>query len=240
MSSITYLFSKELRSYFTSWLAYVLLAGWLFITGYIFVLLIVSSTMMPNFNLSPLFSNMMVFVLFITPLVTMRLLSEEKREGTIEMLFTSPLTEWQVTLGKFIGAFLFMAILVACTLYVPFFTFRYGSVDGGPIWGSYLALLFICASAVSFGVFCSSITDSQVVAGFLTFGGLLGSWILSWLQQVAPDNKWASLVSQLSLYSHFQGMLGGALDTKDILFFLTFIFFFLYATVRILESRKWR
>ena len=79
MSSITHLFSKELRRYFTSWLAYVLLAGWLFITGYIFVLLIVSSTLMPNFNLSPLFSNMMVFILFITPLVTMRLLSEEKR-----------------------------------------------------------------------------------------------------------------------------------------------------------------
>src|SRR5690606_25643074 len=132
MSSITHLFSKELRSYFTSWLAYVLLAGWLFITGYIFVLLIVSSTMMPNFNLSPLFSNMMIFVLFITPLVTMRLLSEEKGEGTIEMLFTAPITEWQVALGKFIGAFLFMAALVACTLYVPYFTFRYGSVDGGP------------------------------------------------------------------------------------------------------------
>jgi ABC-2 type transport system permease protein len=240
MSSITYLFSKELRSYFTSWLAYVLLAGWLFITGYIFALLVINSTKVPNFDLSPLFSNMMVFVLFITPLVTMRLLSEEKREGTIEMLFTSPLTEWQVTLGKFIGALLFMVVLVACTLYVPFFTFRYGSVDGGPIWGSYLALLLVCGSAVSFGVFCSSITDSQAVAGFLTFGGLLGSWILNWFFQAAPENKWAGLVSQFSLYTHFYGMLFGAIDTKDIFFFLTLIFFFLYATVRVLESRKWR
>lgn len=240
MSSIIYLFSKELRSYFTSWLAYVLLAGWLFITGYIFVLLIVNSTRMPSFDLSPLFSNMMVLVLFIAPLVTMRLVSEEKREGTIEMLFTAPLTEWQVMLSKFIGALLFMTIMLACTLYVPFFTFRYGSVDGGPIWGSYLALFFVCGSAVSFGVFCSSLTESQAVAGFLTFSGLLGSWVLSWFQQVAPDNKWASLVSQLSLSTHFQGMLGGALDTNDILFFLTFIFFFFYATVRVLESRKWR
>jgi len=240
MNSITQLFSKELRSYFTSWLAYVLLAGWLFLTGYIFVLLIVSSTIMPNFNLAPLFSNMMVFILFITPLVTMRLLSEEKSEGTIEMLFTSPLTEWQVTLGKFLGALLFMLVLVACTLYVPFFTFRYGSVDSGPVWGSYLSLICVCGASVAFGIFCSSLTESQVVAGFLTFGGLLGSWILNWVSQVAPDNKWASLLSEISLYSHFQGMLGGAVDTKDLIFFLTFIFFFLYATVRVLESRKWR
>lgn len=240
MNSIIYLFSKELRSYFTSWLAYILLAGWLFITGYIFVLLIVNSTIMPSFNLAPLFSNMVVFLLFITPLVTMRLLAEEKREGTIEMLFTAPLTEWQVTLGKFIGALLFMTVLLACTLYVPFFTFRYGSVDGGPIWGSYVALLCVCGSAAAFGVFCSSITESQVVAGFLTFGGLLMSWILSWMGQVAPDNQWAEMLSQISLYSHFQGMLGGAVDTKDLVFFATFIFFFLYATVRVLESRKWR
>lgn len=240
MSSIYYLFWKELRSYFTSWLAYILAAGWLFITGYIFVLLILNSTRIPDFSLSPLFSNMMVFLIFITPLVTMRLLAEEKREGSIEMLFTSPLTEWQVTLGKFIGALLFMVVLLACTLYVPFFAFRYGSVDGGPIWGSYVALLFVCGSAVALGIFCSSLTESQVVAGFLTFGGLLMSWIFSWMGQVDVGNKWAGMLSEISFYNHFRGMLGGAVDSNDILFFLTFIFFFLYATVRVLESRKWQ
>jgi ABC-2 type transport system permease protein len=241
MAKIGHLCWKELKTYFTSWLAYAILAGWVFIAGYTFVAVLLASTAAGNFYLAPIYQNFVVMLVFIAPLLTMRLLAEERREGTIEMLFTSPLTEWQVTLGKFLGAFAFVAAMALLTIHIPFFAARYGSVDFGPVWGGYIALLCLGAGAMAFGLFCSSLTDSQVVAGFLTFGGLLISWMLAWLgSNAAIQNNFVGFLTQLSIYSHFDRMLQGAIDTKDLVFFASVVLLFLFATVRVLESRKWR
>ena len=232
-----------MKAYFTSWIAYAILAGWVFIGGLTFYLLLAaaSAPVGGNFHLDPIYRNLVVMLIFITPLLTMRLLAEERKEGTMEMLFTSPLTEWQVVLGKFFSAWAFVAVMVLLTAHFPIFSAKYGSVDFGPVWGSYLALICVAAAAVAFGIFCSSLTESQVVAGFLSFGGLLVSWMLSWLGQgMAGQSDLVAFIAQWSIYSHFDRMMQGAVDSKDIIFFLSFVALFLFATVRVLESRKWR
>jgi ABC-2 type transport system permease protein len=243
MAKIGHICWKELKTYFTSWIAYAILAGWTFIGGLTFFLLL-SAAASPgsgSFQIEPIFSNLVVMLIFIVPILTMRLLAEERKENTIELLFTSPLTEWQVTLGKFLGVWAFVGLMILLTSHFPLFSAKYGTMDFGPIWGCYLALLLVGAAAAAFGLLCSSLTESQVVAGFLAFGGLLVSWMLSWLgQRLGGQSDLIAFISQWSIYSHFERMMQGAIDTKDVIFFVSCVALFLFATVRVLESRKWR
>jgi ABC-2 type transport system permease protein len=172
------------------------------------------------------------------PVISMRLIVEERNLGTLEMLFTSPLTEWQVAIGKFLGAWGFLCVMLAVTAYMPFFATRNGSIDTGPMWGGYIALACACAAFAAFGLLCSSLTASQVVAGFLAFGGMVFSWMLAG-GQALRDSDVAAFVSQWSVFFHCQRMLEGAVDTKDVVFFLSVTVFCLFATVSVLESRKW-
>ena len=241
MAKIGHIFWKEFKTYFSSWIAYAILAGWAFMGGLTFYFLLQVSQSAGNYQIEPIYRNLVVMLVFIAPILTMRLLAEESREGTIELLFTSPLTEWQVTLGKFLGAWAFVGIMVLLTTQFPIFSAQYGSIDFGPVWGSYLALMCVGAAAVSFGLFCSSLTQSQVVAGFLTFGGLLISWMLSWLGAGATgQSALVQFIAQASIYSHFERMMQGAIDSKDLIYFASVTILFLFATVRVLESRKWR
>ena len=240
MNKIGLIAWRELRGYFATWMAYALLSGWLLIAGIFFAaILLQAAQLSSNFSLQPFFSNMLVMLLFIAPILTMRLIVEERNQATLELLHTSPITEWQVALGKFFGAWSFVALMLLLTAHVPLFSLRYGSIDSGPLWGGYLLLLCAGAAFVAFGLFCSSVTTSQVVAGFLTFGGLIFSWMLSIPGQQADASDFMSFISQFSVLSHFQLMLQGAVDTKDLIFFTSVTVFFLYLTVRSLESRKW-
>lgn len=238
MTMIGHIAWKELRSYFASWLAYAVLTGWLLIGGLTFMVMLSDAAF--NFQIANLYASLTTVFLFVVPLLTMRQLAEERREGTLEMLFTSPLTEWQLTLGKFLGALGFVVILLLFTLQFPVFALRYGSIDHGPLWGAYIAMLCSGAAFVAFGLFCSSLTESQMVAGFMTFGGLVISWMLGWLPDAAPTSAVADFLGQWSIFSHIELMLRGAVDTKDLVFFISVTFLFLFATVRVLESRKWR
>jgi ABC-2 type transport system permease protein len=239
MNKIGVIAWREIRGYFSSWLAYVLLAGWLFMAGQNYWTSLGIFDTYGEYTLQGFFSNLIVVMLFIAPIITMRLVVEERSQGTLEMLFTSPITEWQVAVGKFLGAWGFIGIMLLLTTHVPFFANRYGSIDMGPVWGSYIALVVVGAAFVAYGLFCSAITASQVVAGFLSFGGLLFSWMLAIPAQVSRENDFAAFLGHLSIFTHFQGMMGGAIDTKDLIFFASVTLFFLYATVRTLESRKW-
>ncbi|MDF2439156.1 MAG: gliding motility-associated transport system permease protein [Abditibacteriota bacterium] len=240
MSKIGHIAWKELRSYFSSWMAYAILAGWLLVGALIWSQIVFDAAAPGGFQIAPLYGNLLTILLFIAPLLTMRLLAEEKREGSLEMLLTSPLTEWQVTLGKYFGALAFVVAMLVFTAHFPFFSFRYGSLDAGPMWGGYIALFCVSSAFIAWGLFCSSLSDSSVLAGFLAFGGLLISWLLGWLQESAQSSDLAAFVVQFSVLTHVQPMLRGAIDTKDLVFFASLSFLFLFATVRVLESRKWR
>lgn len=240
MTTTFHLAWKEIRAYFSSWIAYVLCAGWLFLSGLTFVSLLGANTPGAPFSLAPLYQNLIVILLFLTPLLTMRLIAEERATGTFEMLFTSPLSEWQVALGKWLGALFFCGFLLVLTLQFPFFVSSYGASDAAPTWGAYFALVCLSATFCAFGLLCSSLSESQIVAGFLCFGGLLLSWMLSWPAAASPDSQIASIAGEVSVFTHFARMLGGAIDTKDVIFFASLTGFFLYATTRVLESRKWK
>ena len=237
MNKIALIAWREIRAYFTSWLAYALLAGWLVMVAMPFVLTVKMAQ--SNFSLSGIFGNMLVMLLLVVPLITMRLVAEERNLGTLELLFTSPITEWQVAAGKFFGAWIFVLIMLLATSYVPFFATRYGSIETGPVWGGYIGLACCGAVFAAYGVLCSSLTSSQVVAGFLAFGGMIFSWMLAWPAQAMADNSLAVFAGNWSVFMHAQRMLEGAVDTKDLVFFVTFTVFCLFSTVRVLESRKW-
>lgn len=231
---------KEIRAYFTSWLAYVLCAGWLLLSGLTFVSLLGANTPGAPFSLAPLYQNLIVILLFLTPLLTMRLIAEERAGGTFELLFTAPLSEWQVALGKWLGALIFCGFLLLLTLHFPYFVASNGAGDAAPIWGAYIALGCLMATFCAFGLLCSSLSESPVVAGFLTFGGLLLSWMLAFPAVASPDSAIARVAAEFSVLPHFSRMLGGAIDTQDLFFFASLCGFFLFATTRVLESRKWR
>ena len=227
---------RELKSYFCSWMAYLVIGGFLAISGFIFFVIITGNH---QASMRWSFHNMAVTLLFVCPILTMRLLAEERRSGTLEVLLTSPVTDAQVVLGKFLGAVGLLVVLVAATIHFPLILAQYGSPDPGPLFTGYLGLLLVGASFMAVGVLASSLTESQVVAGFLSFGGLLVLWIIGWAAS-QPGSAVGHVLEQLSLLNHFDDLAKGVIDSKDIVFYLSFMAVCLFGAVRALESRKWR
>jgi len=227
---------RELRLYFSSWMAYAVAAGFLAISGLIFWI-ILSDTQEAQLRWT--IENIVVIFLFITPLITMRLLAEEKRSGTLELLMTSPVTDAQVVLGKFLGALGLLVVLLVPTLVFPGVLARYGDPDWGPILSGYLGLFLAGACFVAVGVLASPVTESQVVAGFLAFGTLLGLWIVGWAAGAGSAGA-KEAIAYVSVLRHFADFPKGLIQTKDVVYYLTFVAFCLFAAMRSLESRKWR
>ena len=246
---------RELRSYFTSPIAYMVITVFSIIAGYFFYSLfalfgVMSVQSMNNpymqsaLNITeevvgPVFSTMSILVLFMTPFLTMRLFSEEKKSGTIEMLFTYPVRDSEAILGKFASALTVFCLMIALTGLYPLLMWMFGAVEAGPLISGYLGLLFLGATFLSVGVFASSLTENQIVAAVITFGTLLFFWIIGW-SSVFAGTKIADLLNYLSIIEHFQNFSKGVIDSKDVIYYLSFSFFALFLTVRTLESKKWR
>ena len=358
MGNIVTIAYKELRSYFVSWMAYAVMAGYLGITGFFFYAITIS--FQEDVRIEYLYGNMSVTLLFVIPLLTMRLFAEEKSTGTLEVLMTSPVTDTQVVIGKFISAFslanvmlvlsclfplilgyhlkvfemagikvigLLVGPLVAMCLGIWFdmtdnelpgwlkwlvgfpvffvgslaiclFFIAHGNVSlipkeaswvacgvAGVFWlamlalprvrdnevvrlglapvglllyniavplvlnqgtgdmastiGGYIGLLLVAACFVAWGVFASSLTDSQVVAGFLAFGVLLVLWVIGWIKDKL-EGLWADIIGYVSVLEHFEDFPKGIIDTQHIVYYISFVVLCLFFTVRSVESRKWR
>ena len=254
MRNIMAIAEKELRSYFASPIGYILIGlfsllfGWFF---YVYLMAFVqqSQQMMqfggggaPNVNqmmIRGLFQNTAVIILFVMPMITMRTYSEEKRSGTIELLLTSPVTDPQIIVGKFIGALgLYVAMLVVTMLYM-LILFRIGNPEWRPIAAGYLGLLLMGSCFLSAGLFISSLTKNQIVAGFLTFTTFLMLWIINWLgESSGPTTR--DLLNYLSITEHFEDFSRGIIDTKHVVYYLSFITFGLFLTAKSVDSERWR
>jgi ABC-2 type transport system permease protein len=187
----------------------------------------------------PLFAVLGIILLFLVPFITMRLLAEEKRSGSAELLFTYPLTDWAVIAGKFSAALLIYLILLAFTVS---YSLVFGTVirlDWGALGTGYLGLTLLGAACLSLGLFASSLTENQIVAGVIAFALLLLFWIIGWTQELG-GGELGILVKQLSLLDHYENFTRGVIDTRDLVYCLSFIYFFLFLTKRQLESRRWR
>ena len=252
MRNVLALADKELRSYFASPIAYViiglfaLLFGWFFYV-YLTVFVRQSEQMMqmgsvPNINqqmVRGVLLNSAVIILFVMPMITMRTYSEEKRSGTIELLLTSPITDWQIILGKFLGALgLYAAMLVVTMLYMALL-FIYGNPEWRPIVAGYLGLLLMGGCFIAVGLLISSLTKNQIVAGFLTFAVFLMLWVINWIGD-ASGPRTRDIVTYLSITEHFDDFARGVIDTKHVIYYLSFITFGLFLTAKSVDSERWR
>ena len=254
MKNVLLMCQKELKSYFASPIAYAVLAlfGLIFGFGFYtatrdFVRFSFQSQMMGggqtmNVNeqiIRPLLGFASTVALFLIPMITMRLFAEEKKSGTIELLLTSPITDTEIILGKWLGALLLYLCVLAMSMIDIALLFAWGRPDLKPVLVAYLGLLLQGGCLLAIGTFISTTTRNQIVAGGVTFFTCLLLWLLSWFTAFDSTVP-AQVVNYLSIVTHFENFGKGVLDSKDVVFYISFIFFALFATSRSMESLRWR
>jgi len=259
MKNIIAIVQRELGTYFVSPVAYVVLTIFLLLSGIFFQIVltgVLRETMMQamqgaQFGQGPppvdvpaivsrgFLGSMGVILLFMIPMITMALFSEEKKRGTIELLLTAPLTDVEVILGKFFAAVSFFVILLATTWIPMAVLYIFGDPASGPILTAYLGLFLYCLALVAIGMFISSLTENQIVAGVLSFATFLLFWIVNALANVAQGTTKAVL-SYLSILDHLQDFMNGVLSTSNIIFYLSLAFIGVFLTYRSVDSLRWR
>lgn len=254
MKQIWTIARKDFRTYFTSPIAYIVIAGFLGIMGWMFFFNLSfynqqymqysqynmgKSPSITDGIIRPLYGNMNVIFLFLVPFITMRLFAEERKVQTLSLLLTSPLTLAEMVLGKFLSALLLVTVMLALTLVYPILLFIFANPDLGPICTSYLGTLLLCSCYLSLGTLFSSMTENQIVAGALTFAGGLFFWLVSWASQSAGP-VWSDVVGYLSLIQHYNNFSQGIINTSDVIFYLSFSGIALFLSHRVLDSYRWR
>lgn len=236
---------RELVTYFVSPIAYVVMVVFLLINGIYFVgaLIYFSQPSMygepPEPSLRYQIGLMYSLLLFTMPLLTMRLLAEEQRLGTLELVLTAPVQDWQVVLGKFLASLgLLGVILLSALLYVGLFQF-YSNPDLGPVIAGYVGLILAGGALLSIGVFASSLTQNQIVAAIIAYGIILSLYLIGLLAG-SPVGALSTWLEQIDFSTHLDKFQNGVISTPDIVYFVGIIIFMLFITTRILESRRWR
>jgi ABC-2 type transport system permease protein len=255
MSNILAIMQKELKGYFASPIAYIVIGFYALIFGFFFYSLVLyfdrqSMQMMglgggaPAVNINenlirPSFLNAMVVFLFVLPMITMRTYSEEKRSGTIELLLTSPLTDFQIIMGKFLGAMSLYAAMLAVTLVHIALLYWAGRPEWLPIVTTYIGLLLMGGCFIATGLFISSLTKNQIVAVMITFTVFLMLWVINWIASfVGPTSQ--QVLNYLSITDHFDDFTRGVVDTKHLVYYLSFIGFGLFLTARAVDTERWK
>ena len=252
MRNVIAIADKELRSYFASPIAYILIGFFLLPFGVFFYLYLASFVKQSlqaaqyggamNVNqqvIRYVLQNASVIILFIMPMITMRTYSEEKRSGSIELLLTSPLTDVEIILGKFFGALGLYAALLAVTLLYMAILFVYGNPEWRPLVAGYLGLLLMGGAFISIGLLISSMTNNQIVAGTITFVVFLLFWIIGWFADTAGPTV-GPITSWLSITEHFDDFSKGIIDTTHLVYYLSFITLGLFLTAKSVDSERWR
>src|SRR5687767_2273152 len=187
----------------------------------------------------PLFLNASVLVLFVLPMITMRTYSEERRSGTIELLLTSPLTDFQIIMGKFLRAMARYGAMLAVTFVHMAVLYAFGSPEWVPIATGYLGLLLMGGCFISIGLLISSLTKNQIVAGMITFGVFLLLWVINWVGSfTGPTTQ--QVLDYLSITNHLDDFTRGIVDTKHLVYYLSFIAFGLFLTARSVDTERWK
>jgi ABC-2 type transport system permease protein len=228
--------TRELRSYFLSPLAYVVIALFLALSGYLFALILANGR---EASLRGLVSNVSVLYLFIVPAISMRLLAEEQRTGTVELLLTNPVQEWEIVTGKFLASIMLVLVMLGLTLLFPLFLFIFGSPDKGPIITGYVGILLQAAAFLSIGLWASSLTQNQIVAAIVSFALLLILWLSDNLGQFLGGTI-GSIVSYTSVINHFQSFPQGVIQSNDVIYYLTLVLAGIVLSTLSLQSRRYR
>ena len=242
--SVVYLLRKELRAYFGSLFAYAVLsvslalAGFFFYTDLVFFI-VWGGISLPKGLWAYFFVDVRFVMLFLIPALTMGLLAEEKKLGTMELLWTYPIPELSIILAKFLAALAVFLLLLVATLLYPLLIQTVYPVEWGPVLAGYLGLFLLGAAFIAVGLFISSLTDNQVVAAMATFGVLVLFWFLTW-NEAATSEVFPELLRHLSLFDRFQNFAQGAIDSQEVVFFVCVTLLFLALAWQSLQSRRWR
>jgi ABC-2 type transport system permease protein len=244
---------RELRTYFGSPVAWIIMGFFAVMFGFFFIQFLAffvrqsmggqfgppPTTNVNNDMIRPLLQNASVLILFMLPMITMRTFSEEKRSGTIELLLTSPITDGEIMLGKFFGAVgAYLGLLAVTAVYIAIL-FALGTPAIRPILSGYLGLFLLGCSFIAIGVFISSTTKNQVVAGGVTFAVLLMFWIVNWAADSTGPTM-SAILNYISVTQHFEDFGKGVIDTKHVVFYLSFIAFGLFLTLKSVDAERWR
>lgn len=252
---------KELAIYFATPIAYTMLAVVMAIGSFFFLRMVNqyqevsmfymrfnNPELMERFNftdmiMAPLLANMGVIFIFVAPFLSMRLVAAEKAEHTFELLMTTPLTSWQITLGKYLAAVAMMAITVGLLMIFPFLLNGVAEGGSGVEWRTvmvgYLGLFLLGCFYMAIGLFISSVTDSQVVAALMTFVVLLALWIVSWAAPEAQEAWAKETINYVSSVTHLTNFVKGLINLKDVTYYLSLIGLGLFLTYRSIESERW-
>ncbi len=227
---------RELSAYFVSPIAYLVAAAFLTLSGYLFSVLLITSR---QAAFDVLFQNVGFILLFIAPLLTMRLLADEQKQGTIELLLTAPVRDWEVVFGKFLAALGLFGVILLCTLVYPLSLWAVGGrPDAGPLVTGYLGLILIAAAMLAIGTMTSSLTENQIVAAVLGFAILLFLWLIAAAGNVATGA--AGVLQALSLPDHYNDFARGAINLEDMIYYLSLTIGALFIATRMLETRRYR
>jgi ABC-2 type transport system permease protein len=228
---------KEIQIYFSSPVAYIVALIFMALSGFFFVRDL--GNPFPEASLSNFFQGATFLLIPLAPALTMRLLAEEQKLGTIELLLTSPVRDWEVILGKYLASFVFLIFLLALTSYYVILLLVFATPDPGPIYSGYLGLVLYGMSALAVGILTSTLTSNQIIAAVVGTGILVVLYATSFIGDVVTG-VWATIFNQLGFTSHFNDFDRGIVDSTHIVYFITVIALFLFLSIRALESRRWR
>lgn len=243
MRNVVTLVVREMGAYFHSPIGYAVPVLFWFIGGLRFYLDLAHTSGDLNGAVGNLMGGFHFWLLsfLVIPALTMRLVAEERRSGTIEMLLTAPVDDWEVVVGKFVGAVLFYAFLwLPLLLYLSVVLYLGGEPDVGAVFANLLGVLLLGALFIAVGLFCSSLTSNQVIAAVMTAVGLLGVSFLPEVGRLFPHVIWIQITGDyLSFFRHFDEFRNGVVDLRPVIYYLTLTGLFLFLTTRSLEARKW-
>lgn len=228
---------KEIQIYFSSPVAYIVALIFMALSGFFFVRDL--GNPFPEASLSNFFQGATFLLIPLAPALTMRLLAEEQKMGTIELLLTSPVRDWEVILGKYLASFVFLLFLLSLTSYYVILLLVFATPDPGPIYSGYIGLILYGMAALSVGILTSTLTSNQIIAAVVGTGLLVVLYATSFIGDVVTG-VWATIFNQLGFTSHFNDFDRGIIDSTHIVYFVTVTALFLFLSIRALESRRWR
>ena len=238
MKNAYYIAKRELGAYFVSPIAYVMSAIYLAVTGGLFGFILYYSR---EATLRYVFLHgvSVLFLVLVTQVLSMRLLADEQRLGTLELLLTSPVRDWEVIVGKYLASLCMFLVMILLTGYLPLLLVRLGEPDLGAMFSGYLGYALLGAALLSIGLFTSSLTQNQMVAAVLGMGITLLLWLSGALGDIVGETM-KGIVAYLPIFDHYMDFVRGIVDTKDIVYYLSIIALFLFLSTRVVEARRWK
>lgn len=230
------IFKKEFRNYFLSPVGYIFVGVFTALAAMFFSSGILQSQ---RADISLMFSDINVVYLFLASLLTMRLLAEEKNKRTDQLLLSSPVSVTEIVLGKYFAAMAVFGVTILLSLIFPAIMFKFGSPALSEVIGSYIGFILLWGAFIAIGVFISSLTESQMIAGVFTFAGLLLIYFINWFRSSVQNPVLSKVIGWFSLLDRYSEFQSGILDVENIIYYLSFIFVFLFLTVRVIDKRRY-